>query len=364
MAHIFYSLSGEGRGHAARARTIIDDLKDRHSFTVFAPGDAYGMLDGLYNKHDVKLINIPGLNFYYNSKRKVDYGLTLVNAIKYFMDPAPIKKIIGLIEEERPDLVITDFEPSLLRAAEKCGMPYISINHQHFLSTYDLGQLPLHLQHKAAIMSTAVNFMYSRQCKTVVSSFFFPGLKSRVRNVSQTGVLLNNRIINADTADRGHVLVYLRRFLDRRLLEMISSIGKKAIVYNNESDYKTKNVIFKKTCPDAFCEDLAGCSCLVTTAGNQLVGEALYLGKPVLVIPEPDNFEQQINAAFLNLSGGGISCEADNIDSQFFKDFVSKLDSFVLNHPRDMLCGNQTISNIVEESIAVDPVSTKQKAAS
>ena len=44
---------------------------------------------------------------------------------------------------------------------------------------------------------------------------------------------------------------------------------------------------------------------VVSTAGNQLVGEALYLGKPVLVMPERVNFEQAINAHYLEQSGAG-----------------------------------------------------------
>ena len=37
MATIFYGLSGEGRGHATRARTIVEGLRKRHKVVVFAP---------------------------------------------------------------------------------------------------------------------------------------------------------------------------------------------------------------------------------------------------------------------------------------------------------------------------------------
>jgi len=44
----------------------------------------------------------------------------------------------------------------------------------------------------------------------------------------------------------------------------------------------------------------------VTTAGNQLIGEAIHLGKPVLAMPEPGNYEQHINAHFVRESGAGM----------------------------------------------------------
>lgn len=55
-----------------------------------------------------------------------------------------------------------------------------------------------------------------------------------------------------------------------------------------------------------FVEDLASCTGLVTTAGNQLIGEAIHLGKPVLAMPEPGNYEQHINAHFIRESGAGM----------------------------------------------------------
>jgi UDP:flavonoid glycosyltransferase YjiC (YdhE family) len=43
-------------------------------------------------------------------------------------------------------------------------------------------------------------------------------------------------------------------------------------------------------------DDLARCRAVFSTAGNQLVGEALWFGKPVLVMPE-HTVEQRLNAA-------------------------------------------------------------------
>ena len=42
MAKIFYSMSGEGRGHAARAAAIVDSLRHQHDITLFEANDYVG----------------------------------------------------------------------------------------------------------------------------------------------------------------------------------------------------------------------------------------------------------------------------------------------------------------------------------
>ena len=48
MGRLFLSIAGEGRGHATRAATIIDALKERHEIVLFAPGDALELLRPRY----------------------------------------------------------------------------------------------------------------------------------------------------------------------------------------------------------------------------------------------------------------------------------------------------------------------------
>ena len=52
-----------------------------------------------------------------------------------------------------------------------------------------------------------------------------------------------------------------------------------------------------------FVEDLANCRAVISAAGNQLIGEALHLGKPMFVLPEGSHGEQSINGFFLRTMG-------------------------------------------------------------
>lgn len=51
---------------------------------------------------------------------------------------------------------------------------------------------------------------------------------------------------------------------------------------------------------------MARCSGLASTAGFESIGEAMYLGKPVLMVPVDGHFEQQCNALGATAAGAGL----------------------------------------------------------
>ena len=58
---------------------------------------------------------------------------------------------------------------------------------------------------------------------------------------------------------------------------------------------------------------LASCRALVTTAGFESVCEAMYLGKPVMMVPVPNHFEQECNALDGVISGAGVTSKTFNL---------------------------------------------------
>lgn len=63
-----------------------------------------------------------------------------------------------------------------------------------------------------------------------------------------------------------------------------------------------------------FLEFMACCRAVVTTAGFESVCEAAYLGKPVLMIPQPNHYEQACNAIDGQRAGVGVSSEHFDLD--------------------------------------------------
>ena len=96
-----------------------------------------------------------------------------------------------------------------------------------------------------------------------------------------------------------------------------------------------------------FVEDLAASRALISTAGNQLVGEALYLGKPVLAMPERGNYEQHINAHFLEQCGGGMACSMEKFSGVAARRFLRTFNKPLTSVNRARLYGNPAALEII-----------------
>lgn len=367
MGKIFYGVSGEGRGHATRARTLTDELtRQGHEVVLFASGLGFELLAPTYLRPrvlggnsggSVELRRVPGLSFHYSTDKRLAYGKTGWHAARYMRQlPSVLATLSDQIEEEEPDLVVTDFEPALPRAARRTGVPFISLDHQHFLVTYDLSSLSWSLRCHAAFMGSFCAAFCRGQAHTMVSSFYFPPLRSDILRqetptVSQIGVLLRPEILHAQPTMGGHLVAYLRRFSRPHVLQYLDACGVEVRVYGLGEQPVSGNLRFMGTDLTRFAEDLSTSRGLVSTAGNQLMGEALYLGKPVLAMPEPGNREQQINAHFLARSGGGLSVEMERLEASHLSHL---LEGEMVMHPldRQRLCGNSQAVDWVHQYLS------------
>lgn len=117
--------------------------------------------------------------------------------------------------------------------------------------------------------------------------------------------------------------------------------GRPVRIYGLGKRPREGNLDFREIDERTFVEDLASCDAVVTTAGNQLVGEALYLEKPVLAMPESNNFEQFINAFFLERSGTGAGVELEKVGPLDVVRFLERVDEFRSRIQPDLLNGNR-----------------------
>lgn len=351
MAKIFYSMAGEGRGHAVRARVLVELLRHEHELTLFAPGDAHQLLAPLYRGSNVRVIRIPGLRFQYSNGRLSFFKTTKAAAEFLWHVPRLLSRLERVLRRSLPDLVITDFEPSLPRAAQKCGVPFISLNHQHFLVANDLSTLPAPLRRRASLMGMIVGAYYTGQQETIVSSFYSPPLKPLYQHVTQIGVLLRPQILKACKERGKHLLAYIRKDAFPNVFDSFRRCGRPVKVYGLGKRDNDGSVEFCDVNEPAFVEDLATCEAVITTAGNQLVGEALFLEKPVLAMPESNNFEQFINGFFLEQSGTGSCVPLERVTAEDIGRFLSRADEFRASINPARLNGNHQAIAAIERNL-------------
>jgi uncharacterized protein (TIGR00661 family) len=311
MAKIFYSLAGEGRGHAARARTLVELLKRQHEIWLFAPDQAYEFLRPLYGRDtdhpQIHLLRIPGLRFHYTGQR-LDLWTSIFAGITYAWRDLPrlVSAFKRRIQAVQPDLILCDFEPSLPRAAAAARSPWLAIDHQHMLLTYNLSTLPWTLRLHAWLMGWAVQWYYGwRKRKVVTSSFYRPPLKRGWTNVSQVGPLIRREVAEATPQWGEHFVSYLRSQTPQSVLDALATSTRPVKVYGLGTRPGWGPLSFCEIDSQRFVDDLASCAGVICAAGNQLLGEALSLGKPILALPERRHYEQLINAHFLQQSQAG-----------------------------------------------------------
>ena len=342
MAKIFYSVAGEGRGHATRVHAMVQMLRKQHDIVLFTSGDSYEFLEPIYQHSEVRLQRIPGLVFQYSPDRKVDYLRTSHFTCQFIMGlPWLLNDIAQVIEEEGPDLVITDFEPAVPRAAWRFDIPVVSLDHQHFLVTSDFSELPRYLQNQALFMGWCVDAYYTTQVETIVSSFFAPPLKPECENTTQIGVLLREEFFQTRAQEGDYLLVYWRKLSDPQVLEALKTTGHEVRIYGLGELPDDGNLRFFPVQAQQFLDELAGCKALISTAGNQLIGEALHFRKPCFVIPEANNYEQYINAFYLNKSGMGTWSELPQLNGALISAFLERLDDYRALIDPEQAIGNQ-----------------------
>lgn len=334
----------------------MEALAGEHAVRLFAPGDAYPFLAPLYAGTAVRVDPLPGLCFAYTAHQRLCYPATLRRLLRYLRQlPATLDRLTAELRREQPDLVITDFEPALPRAARRCGVPFISLNHQHFLRTYDLSGLPRRLRWHAAYMAAIVGAYHSGQVETIVSSFYFPPLRPGCRRVTQVGVLLREAVRATRPVTGQHLVAYWRKFGNEAVLRALEDTGLEVRVYGLGERPPRGRLSFHAINEAGFLADLAGCTALVCTAGNQLVGEALYLGKPVLALAETHNFEQEINAHFLRTSGAGEGMPMTEFTEGRLHRFLASLDQYRRNIRRERLDGLPAVLGVLRRHLRAGP---------
>lgn len=348
---------GEGRGHAARARAVVERLRTRHRVVLFTSHDALEFLCKQYDSDpQVEVREIPGLKFHYTSGG-IDNLKTIRLGLGFWLSMGRYgRRLDDAVETEKPDLVITDFEPLLPRAARRAGVPVLSLDHQHFLSTYDLSSLPKVLRDWAWRMSWSIWMFGIRQQRTIVSAFYKPPLRPNCQEVIQVGPLLREAVANREPTRGEHLLSYVRRATPPAVIDHLAGLPIPVRLYGLGPQPPRGSITFCEIDEQTFVDDLATCDAVIAAAGNQLMGEALHFGKPVLALPERHHYEQRINATFIEQMGAGEQGIIEKVTAADMRGFLDRRDAYRENLSQSDTCydGGPEVERVIEEMLAVN----------
>ena len=360
MPRIAISLCGEGRGRATRAAALVERLEADHDILVWTSGDGLEFLrDRFATGHPrVRLEAIPGMVFQHTGGR-FDMMGSIAAVLDYQarqLGPL-VDRMIEALDGFGADLAITDFEPALPRAAGRLGIPLVSVDHQHFLLAYDLDALPWNLQWNAWFLSHSVWLYVMEAADTVVSAFFRPPLRRGWEHVVQVGPLLRSEVRRTQPSDERFLLSYLRRNTPFSAVESLADCGMPVRVYGLGQREPTGGVSFRAVDERRFVEDLAACTAVVSTAGSQLIGEALHFGKPLLVLPEAGHGEQLMNGHFLRAMGCGDFCRLEDVGPDRVRSFLEGLGDYAgrLAAVVGRMDGGDDVVRVIAHRLATTP---------
>ena len=330
MGKFIFTVQGEGRGHLTQAISFTQIAREAgHEVIGYAVGSFQGrkipsfFLDFI---GDTPLLQYNSPSIIFGNGKSVQLAKTAMQAVtnfKTFWKSAT--QLEEFIEELKPDGIINFYESitGLYKLKSRSKVPTMSVGHQYLLLNKNFVSFP---EKKIDRILLNMNTMI-----TSIGSKKLLGLSFRpIDNDEKIEVvppLLRQQVKSIVPKAGERWLAYLTHF---RLSEDIMAWSnanpevKLDCFWDNparrETYHYSDSLTFHPIDAENYLAKMTECAGLISTAGFESVAEAMYLGKPAMMVPVPNHIEQMINAYDGELSGAGIG--ASTFDLSIFKNYL------------------------------------------
>jgi uncharacterized protein (TIGR00661 family) len=301
---ILYGVPGEGMGHATRSKVIIQYLlAQNHDVRVVSSERAYTFLHAAFPG---RVTEIKGLHFAYKNAKISKSGTFMLNLKSAGKNL--VYNYIKKLEIEhtfKADLVISDFESFAYFYAKMHQLPIISIDNMQVMNRCKLDI--------AISKEEESNFTLAKQivkakvpgCQQYLISSFFEAEISK-KNTQLVPPIIREAILQAIPKEGNHILMYQTSSSLENVQETLAKLPHEHfIVYGMNQNYSDGNVQFKPFSETEFIADFASAKAVIANGGFSFLSEAVYLHKPVYSFPIAGQFEQYMNAAYIEKLGYG-----------------------------------------------------------
>lgn len=321
---ILYGVVGEGMGHATRSRVVLEHLTRRHDVHVVVSGRARDYLAQRFeNVH-----NIWGFTIQYEGNSVKKMQTLLANLKGAFTGwPQNVKKYFEIVDKFQPDVVISDFESFSYLFARNHLIPCISIDNMQIINrcVHDPAMLAGY-EDQFELTKSIVKTKVPGAFHYLITTFFQPPIR-KLRTTLLPSIL-RPEIINANSEPGQHLLVYQTMSSNSALIDELRKSGQECRIYGYKREITQEerdgNLIFKPFSEAGFIDDLRTARAVVGGGGYTLMSEAVYLKKPMLSVPIQGQFEQVLNALYLERLGYGVHAKA--LDGQVLGGFLERVD--------------------------------------
>ena len=313
---ILYGVVGEGGGHARRSKVVVSHLTLRG--------------------HDLR-------------EAQSSVARNLLATPDILRD---VEAYEEGIRDFRPQAVITDFDAFAYIYARKHGIPILSIDNQQIIARCKHGEAITRGAELDYQLTKAFVKSKLPSCDSyVVTTFFYPPIRRKVAHTTTlVPPILRREILEArpraEAARSDQVLVYLSAASEPRLLHKLNKVAARFVVYGLGKSERHGNCTLKPFDEDGFVDDLAHARAVVCDGGLSILGEAIYLQKPVFSVPAPHEFEQLMNARYLAELGYGMN--AETLEPDLLRGFLADTSSYAARLTRHVQDGNKLLYSAID----------------
>ncbi|XOV91895.1 MAG: glycosyltransferase family protein [Bacteroidota bacterium] len=325
MKYLFI-VQGEGRGHMTQAISMSQILRESgHEICRVLVGKSERrkipqfFIDKI--EADIELLESP--NFITDKNQKsVKPVKTIIHAVlgskKYVRS---INRIDEIVKQHQPDVIVNfyDFLGGIYNFLKRPSAKYVCLAHQFLMGHPEFDFPPKRQLDKKSL--EIANKIVSLGADKILALSFQPFKDVESKNLFVVPPLLRQEIGKLNITKGQHLLVYM---LNPGYAVEVDEFHQKypdipLHCFWDKKDAPTElkidnHLTYHQLNDEAFIRMMASSRGYVTTAGFESVCEAMYLGKPVLMVPVRGHYEQACNAIDAKKAGAGIYSDSFDIE--------------------------------------------------
>jgi uncharacterized protein (TIGR00661 family) len=331
MSKFLFVVQGEGRGHLTQAISLYEILTSAgHQVVSVMVGmdDEHNLPSFFQEKIKTKIDTFPAPSLVYGQSKAVRVWDTISTHLKKIPKyRRSIQYLAQKVEEHQPDVIVNFYDMICGFYAQlyRPTIPVVCVGHQYLLLHQSFVSLPnKYLDRFLLNLNTRLTSLNSTR-KLALS--FVPMPNDMRNQIAVMPPLLREEVKKLLPTSKPFILAYITHHkLSEDIINWHSNHREVEIhcFWNNrefadEWQFR-ENLTFHQVNSEKFLGMMQACTGLVCTAGFESVCEAMFLGKPIMMVPVPNHIEQQINAWDGQRAGAGIA--DTKFDLSHFVDYL------------------------------------------
>lgn len=325
MSKYLFVVQGEGRGHLTQAISLFEIL-------TAAGHEVVSVMVGMENDSNLPsfvkdritapISTYPAPSLVYGQTKAVKVWDTIkTHVLKLRRYRKSVERLAEEVAKHHPDVIVNfyDIICGLYAQFYRPNIPVVCVGHQYLLLHNQFVSLPdKKIDRFLLNLNTRLTSLNSTK-KLALS--FVPMPDDKADEIVVTPPLLRQEVKALQTTQKPYLLAYITHHkLGEDIINWHSEHREIELhCFWNNRDFADEwqcqeNLTFHQVNAQKFLNMMKDCSGLVCTAGFESVCEAMYLGKPIMMVPVPNHIEQQINALDGERAGAGISATTFDFD--------------------------------------------------